>query len=141
MKIFEQIEGTEFDWFASDQEGSFAIFATSGTGLVPEMVMQASEAHSAVGDSIDVKGWGSEQVWNSYASRGLYVYDCERPSGPYVKIRSPSSELETDLRSLLRRLASAPILQVSFAHSASIGPMLPNQAFKPTGHKKPWPAA
>jgi len=99
--------------------------------------MLASDAHSEVADCIDVKGWGSEKVWDSYANQGLYVYDCKRPYGPYIKIRSPSSELASDLRLRLNDLVSAPMFLVSFVQSTSIGPTVPNQAFKPTGCKKP----
>ena len=33
--------------------------------------------------------WGSSQVWDDYASVGLYVYDWDVSKGVYRRVRSP----------------------------------------------------
>jgi hypothetical protein len=33
------------------------------------------------------------------------------------------------------------LAEVMMDHTAKVSSLSPNQAFKPTGHKKPWPAA
>ena len=67
--------GTEFDWFAVDQDGNFALFATAGKGPVPDQVLHSPEPHDELAKSIAVVGWGSSEVWSSYARVGLFVYD------------------------------------------------------------------
>ena len=70
MEGFPERQGTEFDWFALDDAGEVAVFATAGLGPVPAQVRTASEAHDAMGDRIAVTGRGTPTVWDSYA-RGV----------------------------------------------------------------------
>lgn len=100
--------GMEFDWFATDKHGFFALFATGGFGPIPEAVRAVAESHDEIGDGIEVTGWGSEAVWQSYARVGLYVYDWSGGEGCYVRVAEPSAPLSAELR---ERLTACPGLQ------------------------------
>lgn len=64
MSTYEdEIEGREFDWFAVDSDGNFALFASAGEGKL-------LKAHSRILNSMmiyqrDFKSpnWDSSQVW------------------------------------------------------------------------------
>jgi hypothetical protein len=118
METLHDIAGLEFDWFAIDQAGCHAVFATAGAGPVPASIHDRLDEHGDIGDSIAVTGWGSPQVWESYARIGLFVYDWDDARGTYVRLATPTARLD---EALARRLAAArlPRMAISFAASPS----------------------
>jgi hypothetical protein len=97
MKFIPELEGLEFDWFAADQEGNFALFATAGTGPVPEHILDTLDQHNALGTCIPVSGWGTDDVWKSYARVGLFAYDWHDGVKAYLRVAEPSQALDTQL--------------------------------------------
>ncbi len=121
MEGFPERQGTEFDWFALDDAGEVAVFATAGFGPVPAQVRTASELHDAIGDRIAVAGWGTPTVWDSYASMGLFAYDWDDESRCYSRVGQPSRPINEDLSVPLAAMA-LPRLSLSFRNSLSIAP-------------------
>lgn len=121
MEDFPERQGTEFDWFALDDAGEVAVFATAGFGPVPAQVRTASEVHDAMGDRIAVTGWGTPTVWDSYASVGLFAYDWDDESRCYSRVGQPSRPINKDLSAPLAEMA-LPRLSLSFRNSPRIAP-------------------
>ena len=89
MRPAHEIVGVEFDWLAIDREGRLALFATAGSGMAPRSAVDASVSLDAVLSLIEVPNWGSPQVWDDYASVGLYVYDWDLSTDVYRRLRAP----------------------------------------------------
>lgn len=89
MRPAHEIVGVEFDWLAIDREGRLALFATAGSGMAPGFATDARELLDAVLSLIETPNWGSAQVWDDYASVGLYVYDWDVSIGAYRRLRTP----------------------------------------------------
>ena len=70
--IFPERACMDFDWFAVDETGQVAVFATAGSGPVPAEVSAKPSPHDAFGDQIEMTGWGTIAVWDSYAKLGLF---------------------------------------------------------------------
>lgn len=123
MATLAEIEGTEFDWFAVDRSGKFALFATAGYGPVPASVLASADAHTALGEIFEVEGWGTQAVWQSYSRVGLYVYDWSPMEHRYVRAAEP---LESHAPALEARLSECPSVfkleGVSFAQAEAIRP-------------------
>jgi len=119
MKLPLELEGTEFDWFACDRSGQFAVFASAGLGEVPASVGVSFLAHQAVSDSIESANWGSDRVWDELASCGLYVYDWG--SGDrYRRQRVPAAQPEQELLERLCRLPKLPRFDFEFGYKTEI---------------------
>ncbi|KRD32075.1 hypothetical protein ASE35_14075 [Lysobacter sp. Root916] len=120
MTTSREIECREFDWFAFDRDGSFALFATGGCGVVPDSVRASVGSHDAISEAVEVTGWGSSAVWQSYARVGLYAYDWSDAEGRYVRVAEPTAPLSP---ALATRLAACPDLlelDLRFAQAAGI---------------------
>lgn len=122
MKAEREFECVEFDWFATDIDGRFALFATAGEGPIPEEVARSAAAHDAIGESIPITGWGSSAVWQSYAKVGLFAYDWSSTQGNYVQVAVPARSVLPDLRARLQNCAVLPALNASFAETSAINP-------------------
>ncbi|QEI08965.1 hypothetical protein FXN63_26280 [Pigmentiphaga aceris] len=109
----KDIVGMEFDWFAVDKDGNVALFATAGAGPVPEQVFASLAQHDELAEHIPVAGWGSSQVWNSFAQAGLFAYDWRDAIKAYVRVAEPTQQLGSSLAERLRA-SSLPRLAVSF---------------------------
>jgi len=105
MEPSREIKGSEFDWFASDGAGQFALFATSGHGPIPATVREAIAAHDSIGDTLEVTGWGSSEVWQSYSRLGLFAYDWSDTIGAYIRVAEP---IFPPSRALLGKLSACP---------------------------------
>jgi hypothetical protein len=113
-------EGIEFDWFAADSEGQFAMFATAGSGVAPPFVIAAHAEFDAVSESIPQTEWGTETIWNVYANLGLFVYDWDETLGRYRQIRVPAMPLDAGLRLRLSSIGSLPVFAFSFMSTNTV---------------------
>lgn len=119
----DSLEGTEFDWFAVDQDGKFALFATAGSGPVPFAVASAAEEHEKIGSALQVSGWGSIAVWESYSCAGLYSYDWSSEACSYIRVAEPSSPLSQELSTRLTTCAAVhKFVQISFDRTSAVRP-------------------
>jgi hypothetical protein len=128
MEESQEIEGTEFDWFATDQDGRMALFATAGFGPVPESVLAVTKAHDAVGRSLEVTGWGTTAVWESYARAGLYAYDWSDSQGRYVRVTEPAASLPARVAAAISSIPSLPCLALLFSQVTAVTPNWKNGA-------------
>lgn len=117
-----EVLATEFDWFAMDREGRLALFATAGWGPVPDTVLALATAYDRVGESIEVVGWGSAAVWQSYSRVGLYVYDWSESKERYVLIAEPITPVPADLSAVISSIPDLPCLALSFALTSEVTP-------------------
>lgn len=122
MNASTGIEGREFDWFSIDQDGRYAVFATAGYGIVPETVRANVAAYDAIGTLIEVTGWGSSAVWQSFARVGLYAYDWSNMQGCYVRVALPEGALCPRLAAELAACEGVYQLDVSFSKIGMIWP-------------------
>jgi hypothetical protein len=119
----DSLEGTEFDWFAVDQDGKFALFATAGSGPVPFAVASAAEEHEKIGSALQVSCWGSIAVWESYSRVGLYGYDWSSQASSYIRVAEPSSPLSQELSTRLTTCAAVhKFVQISFDRNSAVRP-------------------
>ena len=119
MEGFPERQGTEFDWFALDDAGEVAVFATAGSGPVPAQVRTASGDHDGMGDRVAVTGWGTPTVWDSYAKVGLFAYDWDDQRRCYSRVGQPSQPINKNLSVPLAAMA-LPRLALSFRNSPCI---------------------
>ena len=119
MVIFSERAGLEFDWFAVDEVGQIAVFATAGNGPVPAEVPVEASLHDAVGDQIEVSGWGTSEVWDSYAKLGLFAYDWDQQRNCYSRVAQPS-QAATEGSPVQLASAKFPRLALSFRSNPTI---------------------
>ena len=81
-----ECEGSEFDWFALDQEGRLGVFSTAGAGVIPGVVVRSGPAvyNSVIAVVLArpccsfhrvSRESGSIADWRDYAQQGLYAFD------------------------------------------------------------------
>ena len=102
------LDGVDFDWFAIDVSGQLAVFASAGSGIIPNNVLKSQSVHESISEKIDAPNWGNEAVWDDYAKLGLYVFDWYADS--YRKIRSPAAKLCVALRNDVNDITILPRL-------------------------------
>jgi hypothetical protein len=115
-----EIDGIEFDWFCFDRHGRLGIFATGGEGQVPNEVLDCSEVHGSLGDSIEVVNGGTPEVWASYTAVGLYVYDWDVRRRAYVRLAKPARSVPSDLAEAIGDAQVIPRLDADFDHDETI---------------------
>lgn len=113
--MLHQFNGIEFDWFAIDSEGSFALFATAGEGFIPEMVVTNSVQHDSISGEFSTPNWGTLEIWNDYAVLGIFVYDWVLPGGPYRKKSAPSSLISQELKAKIMAINCLPRFPGTFS--------------------------
>ena len=129
------IAGREFDWYAVDDAGEVAVFATAGSGPVPPLVRSSVQAHNEISDSLDVSGWGTPQVWESYSKVGLFAYDWHGANGCYVRMAVPEQPSYTELTRRLRAASGLVRLPVRFSETSKLEStqvMTPNTSLERT---------
>jgi hypothetical protein len=126
MEDPHDIQGIEFDWFAVDRSGCVALFATAGNGPVPASVLVSSDAHCAIGDSITVFGFGSPEVWQSYAHAGLYAFDWSNSQSSYIRVAEPTEGVEFNQANAVAAIPGLPRLPLPFSAVAAISPWWQN---------------
>jgi hypothetical protein len=120
MALPIEFQGLEYDWFAKDRQGNFALFATAGEGFMPEEVIANYWQHAKLLESIEEPHRGTPQVWEDYSSIGLYVFDWDLPGGPYYRAASPAVPIDQTLKNELLKIADMPTFDCSFAETAEI---------------------
>ncbi len=120
LRMRQELEGGDFDWFASDRSGNIAKFSTAGDGYVPQAVLAEHETHQTIANEIPAPHWGSDKVWDDYASMGLFVYDWGVDHGPYRRVRRPCGEMTAEFRAKLAKITSLPRLDLDFQNCRSI---------------------
>lgn len=124
MSIYqEELEGREFDWYATDAEGNIAIFCTAGEGTIPKSVILCFEEHDGISDSIESPNWGCSDVWTDYSALGLYVFDWDLHGGPYKRKRLPSSEISAELKESIMMVAKTVKFDFCFSQVEEIDGM------------------
>ena len=108
MNHRHRFSGVEFDWFASDLEGAIALFATAGSGFIPDAVLTGGEHHEAIASGIDTPNWGSLAVWDAYSKLGFYVFDWKSGAHSYLRVRVPDGTLPSELRKRVEGLPNLP---------------------------------
>jgi hypothetical protein len=101
-KARPDMTGFEFDWLASDADGSVALFSTAGGGFAPMPSLQNPEAHQVAIDEL-LAGPASttarfapefpaarQNTWQLVAERGLYAFDSDAHGGAYRLLAAPS---------------------------------------------------
>jgi hypothetical protein len=120
MTEISDIAGREFDWFAVDRCGQVALFSTAGEGRVPDQVLAHLDIHDKVGASIEVTNWGTEKVWQSYAAKGLYVYDWDFRTQCYARIARPDESTAPGPVIAIGAMDRIPRLDIDFADAAVV---------------------
>ena len=120
MRKIEDIQGGEFDWFAKDEDGNFALFATAGEGFVPDKALSLADTFESISDSIDAPNWGASNIWNDYANLGLYVFDWRLPGGPYIRVRCPTGSESGAVLDRLTGIDTMPKFDGVFENTASV---------------------
>lgn len=102
------IQGLEYDWLASDNDGCVALFSTAGAGHAPKAFLLDTDAHdmairavlalpatTAAKFAPDLAP-GLINTWQLVAERGLYAYDCDPNGGPYHLVAAPAVPVRVD---------------------------------------------
>ena len=135
MSQVAEIAGREFDWFAVDDAGRFAVFATAGSGPVPRLANSAIQAHNHISESIEVTGWGTPQVWESYSRVGLFAYDWHDTTGCYVRVAIPKHPLSAAMARKIQGVSEVVRMPVSFSEAPTLESaqvMTPNTSLERT---------
>lgn len=100
-KTAEDIQGLEFDWLGSDENGCVALFSTAGAGYAPTEFLRDTEAHDTAIEALLALPASTEtklapvlapnltNTWKLVAERGLYAFDCDPSGGPYRLVAVP----------------------------------------------------
>ena len=117
----DDVRGIEFDWFAVDAEGNFAIFCTAGGGLIPAGVVPLIETFKNVSQELKTPNWGTDKVWDDYADLGLFVFDSDYAGRPYRLIRVSEGDLDAAVRTRLSGVVPIPRYDGNFGSVEEIG--------------------
>jgi hypothetical protein len=114
-----EVEGIEWDWFASDLAGHVALVSSGGSGQVPPTMIEHErlihEFKNLAGIQCD------ERSWKVAADFGLYGYDVDVNGGPYVRLGTPSCpKCIDDLPERFRALVRQVVVQGSFDRMQTI---------------------
>ena len=129
------IEGREFDWYAVDNAGRIAVFATAGSGPIPSPVRVSIQAHNDVSDTFEVSGWGTPQVWESYSRVGLFAYDWRASDSCYVRVAVPAQAPSAEFARMIREVSGVVRFSVKFSETSKLEStqvMTPNTSLERT---------
>jgi hypothetical protein len=114
MEVSSELEGIDFEWFATDLVGNLALFVSAGGGYVPQACYHSADAIESVSRKIPTPHMGSGLLWSDYGAAGLYVYDWTWPDGPYGLIQYPTATISSDLRQAILQLPALPKIGSEF---------------------------
>ena len=109
------LKGTDFTWFAVDQDGCIGVFTTAGEGTVPQSVIENSAAHTAVAETLELPNWGSEHIWSDYAKLGFFVFDWDLEIDGYVRMSVPLTAADPTLVSRINAITRVPRQPFTFS--------------------------
>lgn len=109
----EDIAGYEFDWFAVDKYGHWALFSTGGSAMVPPDVARNIEDHSLI--PVPATGNGRDP-WKPLAKAGLTVFDMFADQS-YVKKVDRECEPRLKLLAALNELPERLVFDGSFTET------------------------
>ena len=139
IKSAEDIQGFEYDWLASDENGLVAFFSTAGAGYAPAPFLRDIDAHTRAIDLMlsmpafttakfsPVIAINCVNTWQQMAERGFYAYDCDPNGGPYRLVAKPENPIRVcSLPPVVSAVCTALRLSLRFddlsqIHSQMIG--------------------
>lgn len=108
----QELPGMEFDWLAADEAGHLAQMLSSGTGRVPETVLESEEDLFALHlfldelpltEPLSIPEGSFQALLAQPQRRGLYVYDAAANrvddsgrTGEYLLVAAPRQPLTLD---------------------------------------------
>ncbi|MCP2263089.1 hypothetical protein ACFQHV_22150 [Promicromonospora thailandica] len=131
----DDVVGREWDFLATDRDGSVALISSAGYGPIPEAVLSHGVAVETVveglrtqlpviGESLDCRQQdrsGDYSDWFGASRRGLYTYDWHVYDGFYKQVSAPSAVLRAEgLTPEISRVAALLRLPVLFAETAQL---------------------
>jgi len=130
------LQGREFDWFATDADGHAGLFSTAGGGAIPGAVLATRELHDAAVAALltapptsEVEfappvGPGLANDWAAAAARGLFAFDSDPNGGPYRLVARPKAPAQPDsLPAAVRDAAATAVLDVGFSRLIEGAPL------------------
>jgi hypothetical protein len=131
----DDVAGREWDFLATDRDGSVALITSAGYGPIPQAVLSHGVSVEAavaglqtqlpvISESLgrreqDLSGDYSD--WFEASKRGLYTYDWHVHGGPYEQVSAPSVRLRAeDLTPEIGYAAGLLRLPVLFAETAQL---------------------
>lgn len=119
-KLYEKIIGREFDWFARDCNGNYGLFSSAGSINIPKKVLIDYKNHDKIAQEFDLPNYGSEKIWQDFASYGFFVYDWQLHDGPYKQVSKPNSKISENLKNKLSNIESLLEIGLSFEKEEEI---------------------
>jgi hypothetical protein len=116
----DNISGIEFDWFAIDNMGHYALMSSAGSGIVPMSVIEDYKSHTSITKQFDLPDYGSEQIWGNFAEYGLYVFDYDIHKNSYIRKSKPLKKIPEYIKNELKKLRNIPRLNCSFETNSKI---------------------
>ncbi|MFK7912510.1 MAG: hypothetical protein AB8B93_01235 [Pseudomonadales bacterium] len=116
--------GADFDWFAVDANGAFALLASGGPGFLPPSVLEYRVMHETVAGGIEYPHWGTDAIWQDVAAMGLYVYDWSVADAAYVRVAEPAPVADQTFADMIKRITDLPELVGTFQSSERIAQAL-----------------
>lgn len=112
--------GADFDWFAVDASGAYALLASGGPGFLPPSVLEYRVMHETVAGGIEYPHWGTDAIWQDVAALGLYVYDWSIEDNAYLRVAQPVPEADATFANMIARITDLPELVGNFQSSERI---------------------
>jgi hypothetical protein len=119
--LADQMNGTDFNWYAVDSEGCIGLFATAGEGWIPKSVAENLDEHRAISENLDEPHFGSLEIWTDYAKLGFFVFDWGASGFSYRKMTDPIGKPDSALVSRVMAVKGLPRLPYSFATKEEVG--------------------
>lgn len=96
----DEINGLEFDWYAVDLSGQYALFSTAGSGVIPECIVNFIDEY---GDVAVPSAFQGKDPWKPLAKAGFFVFDMLGSNDYQKKVNADGlikSKIEEQLESL-----------------------------------------
>ncbi len=101
MKTAREVQGLEYDWLATDGDGTVALFTTAGGGYVPDLFLEDTDGYDTAiaalmsSPAICAVRFAPElpphleNTWRRAAERGLFAFDSDPNGGAYCLVAAP----------------------------------------------------
>lgn len=118
--MFSDFPDFDLAWFAQDADGALALLFTAGEGYSPTNIESCADALDAVMLAMPTPHWGTNDVFQDYADRGLFVYDWSPAQQRYVRVQTPRAAMPKTLTAAISALAVLPNWPFRFADSTDM---------------------